>query len=200
MGSKAKRKVDPLAKRHDETDLQWRSRLASEKQAQRDKAEPIVSKEAQRHGYRKATVMHIESFTRAESFRKSELPTVIQQWHERGLPGFEQPAMDAMERCIVLWESRPGIGKVCASYKQAIPSGANDYDGALLSAMDDTAEIERYQAMFHPAHWRVYEAVVRFDKPLGQSGMEEGNGPQSTASARAIVGTIANFIAMHRRG
>jgi hypothetical protein len=198
--AKSKHKPDPLAKRPDETDLQWRSRLAREDQAARDKAEPIVSLAAQGHGYRKATVMHIETFTRAESYRKSELPTSIQEWHRKGLPGFEQPAMDAMERCIVLWESRPGIGKQCASYKQAIPSGANDYDGKLLKAMDDTAEIERYQAMFHPAHWRVFEAVVRFDKPLGQSGMEEGNGPQSTASARAIVGTIANFIAMHRRG
>lgn len=189
-----------LAKRRDETDLQWRSRLARIRQEERDKAEPIITPEAERHGYVRGTVMHIETVTRAISYRKRELPTVIQQWHAKGLPGFEDPAMDAMERCIALWDARPSIGKVSANYHPAVTGGANDYDGALLQAMDDTNEIERYEAMFHPAHWRVFEAVVRYDKPVGQSGMEEGNGPQSTASARAIVGTIANFIAMKRGG
>lgn len=184
-----------------ETTVEYALRIARAKANTRDKAEPLVSDEARQHGrYRDRTVMHIETATRAVTAVNIALPRIIEQWHAEGRPGFEQPAMDAMRRCIALWEARPLIGSLVANYAPTIPDGSTDYDRHIIRAMDDTDAIERYAKMFHPAHWRVFEAVVRYDKPVGVAGGEiEDNGPQSTASARAIVGTVANFIAMHMR-
>lgn len=192
--------VDIYARQPGETNLEWVMRRARLKADARDKTEPIVPVETQRQGdYRRSTVMHVETNTRAETYKLIPLPRVIEQWHEKGLPGFEEPAMDAMRRCIALWEARPLIGSMAAQYKPAIKGGANDYDRHVIRALDDTDELDRYRAMFHPAHWRVFEAVVRYDKDLQDAGME-ANAKQSRASARAIVGLVANVIASRMRG
>lgn len=198
MAKAGKAKIDPLARRAGETHFDWRARIARQRADERDRAEPIVPKIAQIH-YQQSTVMHVETNTRAETYKLIELPSIIEQWHKRGVPGFEEPAMDAMRRCIAMWEARPLIGSMASQYAPAIRGGANDYDRHVIKALDDTAEIERYRDMFHPAHWRVFEAVVRYDKPAGESGMEPNHATQSTASARAIVGLVANVIATEMR-
>ena len=50
------RKGDPLAKRRDENDLQWRSRLERLKDEQRRRGEDTVTPEARGHGLEPATV------------------------------------------------------------------------------------------------------------------------------------------------
>lgn len=199
---RATAKADPYGKRVGENDLQWRSRIAKLEQDERDRSEPLVTPFAQSNGrYRQQTVMHVETNTRVETYRNIELPRIIEQWHAEGRVGFELPAMDAMRRCIALWDSRPLIGSLSAAYSPAIKSGANDYDRHVIRALDDTREIDRYKGLFHPAHWRVFERIVRFNLPIGSAGEEiEANGPQSTASARSIVGLIANAIALQPHG
>src|SRR6185312_3030652 len=197
MGKQAHK--DIFAKRGDETTLEWELRKAGLKANARNRDDPLVPVERE-GAYRRDTVMHVETNTRALTAKLIELPSVIERWHMQGVPRFEEPAMNAMRQCIALWEARPILGNMAAGYAPTIKRGANDYDRHIIRALDDTAAIERYAAMFHPAHWRVYEAVVRYDRPLGEAGGAlEDNGPQSTASARAIVGTVANFIAMHLR-
>lgn len=67
MGRK-RGKADPKAKRRDETYLQWQSRLAREKQAERDRATPIIPIEAHQHGaFREGFVYHHETGTKAEA-------------------------------------------------------------------------------------------------------------------------------------
>ena len=80
----AKAKTNPEAKRHDETSLQWRSRIAALRQHQRDKAEPIVSLETQRHAdYTPEFVRHIETGTIAQAPRVRTVSSLA-ILHERG--------------------------------------------------------------------------------------------------------------------
>lgn len=66
--ARAKKKADPKAQRKDETFLQWQSRLARERQAERDRSTPIVPLEARQHGdYEDAFVYHDESGTKSSA-------------------------------------------------------------------------------------------------------------------------------------
>lgn len=185
------------AKRRDETEAQYLSRIARTKADERDRMEPIVPQTAQDNGtFVKGFVTHVETNTKAHTFRRDDLPAIVQAWARKGFPGFEEPALEAMRRCLVLWQARPVLGRMCASYGVTLPGGSSGPEEALQRNLDHADELARYQSWFHPAHWRVFVAVVRDDRPVCSAANEiENNAPQSTASARAIVGLVANVIA-----
>lgn len=192
-------KPDPYAKRAHETHLEWRSRITKMEQDERDKKEPIVPVHAQAHGdYLKRFIVHQETNTIAET-ACNRASHIVDKWFAEGWPGFEEPARAAINRCAKLWEVRPVVGKLTAAYEPTVFGGAPANDYGILSALDDNGQLERWQALFHPAHWEVFEAVVRWGNPAGVAGSEMANNtPQSIASARAIVGLVANVIAMQR--
>lgn len=116
----------------------------------------------------------------------------VQEWHVSGVPGFEEPAMYAIEWCQRHWEARGVLGKQSASYEPTIPGGQNH---ARDIEMHD--ELDEMKAMFPAKWWNVFEDVCRWGRPAGVAGSEwADNNPQAIATARAIVGTIANTIAM----
>lgn len=62
--------VDVRAKRPGETHLQWRARLAHLESNERDREQPLVSKETARHGrYIEEYLMHVETGTKAKTVR-----------------------------------------------------------------------------------------------------------------------------------
>lgn len=79
-------------KRPTETDLQWRQRIAKLDQDERDRSEPIVTAEAERHGdYRDEFVMHIETQTLART-RRNRAASPFLAFYERGLIDKDQYA------------------------------------------------------------------------------------------------------------
>lgn len=194
-------KHNPTAKRREETEAQYLSRLARDRAEQRNRMEPIVPAIAQANGhFAKRTVTHVDTNTKAETFIRDGLPATVRSWVLKRYPGFEEPAQAAILHCIALWDARPLLGKLSASYGVTIPGGTGSPEIALLDNLDGIDELSEFKGMFHPAHWRVFEAVVRYDRPAcGAANEIENNAPQSTASARAIVGMIANWIAIQKK-
>ena len=77
---------DPRAKRPHENHLQWHSRVARMDQEERDRNEPIVPIEAERHGdYVEGFVMHIETRTTAHT-KRNRIQSPIAIMHMRGSP------------------------------------------------------------------------------------------------------------------
>ena len=188
-------KIDPYAKRPRETHLEWRSRIAALDLAQRDRTEPIVPDEAQGHGdYRDEFVYHHESGCKTQTKRNHG--KLLERWFNEGGIGFDKGAQAAVERCTALWELRPTIGNLCARYGPQAPSGGfQGYEGE----MDLRDELDEFKSWFPPAYWSIYENVVRWGQPAGAVGSEMAdNPPQAIASAKAVVGMVASFIAMRQ--
>lgn len=138
-------------------------------------------------------VVHVDTWTTAKAHRVS---SVLDRWFDEGRHGFEAPARAAIEWCQVRWEARGVIGRQCANYSPTCGSGG----GQVVRDVELRDELDAMKALFPHKHWDVYENVCRWGQPAGVAGSEfANNDPQAIASARAIVGMIANMIA-HRIG
>ncbi len=138
-------------------------------------------------------VVHVDTWTTAKAHRVS---SVLDRWFDEGRHGFEAPARAAIEWCQVRWEARGVIGKQCASYSPTCGSGG----GQVVRDIELRDELDDMKALFPAGYWDVFEGVCRWGQPAGVAGSDHANNdPQAIASARAIVGMIANMIA-HRIG
>lgn len=193
---KGSARADPNARRQGENYLQWTSRIARQKQETRDRSEPIVPVEAQRHGdYQDEFVTDVDTNTKVQT-KRNQVSSIVDKWFREGGVGFDGGAKAAVERCVALWELRPVIGHLCATYGPLMPSGG--FSGH-ESHMDLRDELDEFKSWFHPGHWAVYENVVRWGQPAGLAGSSMAdNAPQAIASAKAVVGMVASFIAMRR--
>jgi len=137
--------------------------------------------------------VHVDTWTTAKTHRVS---SVLDRWFEEGRIGFEAPALAAIEWCQVRWHARGTIGKLCASYSPTTGSGSLE----VVRDIELKDELDQMRELFPLDYWNVLENVVRWGMPAGVAGSEHANNdPQAIASARAIVGMIANMIA-HRIG
>lgn len=117
---------------------------------------------------------------------------LLDKWFNEGHVGFHDGSRLAIEWCHRRWEARGVIGKQSANYEPTIGSGPASYERD-IEMRDD---LDDMKAHFHPTHWDVFEGVVRWGKPAGVAGSELADNPaQAIASARAVVGMIASFIA-----
>lgn len=185
------------AKRRDETDLQYRTRMAlADVVSKPDRQKDIISDHTRdKKLYRKAFVTHVESATKVQTMVR--MPSLVDAWFSERRPGFEEPAYKAIAACLEYWEQR-NAQRVTAAYQPQIGGGDPDPHSPILEGMDRSRRLDRWRAMFHPVHWTVFENTVRHGSPAGDTGgMLERNTPQAIASARAVVGLVANVIAMH---
>ncbi len=141
--------------------------------------------------YEQGFVMHAESATKAHTYRRQS--SIVNKWIEDGETGFEVPAQRAIADCVTLWE-RIGSAKVTANYGEHVAASTH---GEGYIAHEALAEITRRKHLVPSKYWDVFEAVVRYEEPAGVAGSHFAkNNPQQIASARAIVGLVANVIAM----
>jgi hypothetical protein len=139
-------------------------------------------------------VVHVEDWTTAKAHRVSN---ILDQWFDQGQPGFDDPARAAIDWCLVRWEARGVIGKQCANYSPTCGTGGGNVvrDIELRDELDDVRKSIRVPAVY----WDVFENVCRWGEPAGVAGSDfANNNPQAIASARAIVGLVANLIASDR--
>lgn len=127
--------------------------------------------------------------------RRIRNSAIVEKWFKEGHIGFHEGARLAIEWCHKRWEARGVIGKLCASYEPTIGHGG----GNPARDIELRDELDTIKAEFHPAHWDIFENVVRWGSPAGVAGSDlADNPPQAIASARAVVGMIASFIATKR--
>lgn len=137
-------------------------------------------------------ITHAESNTKAMAYRRRD-SSIVETWHKEGATGFEEPAMRAIADCIVFWQ-RMGEPRVTANYGERIAASTHGEGHTQQEAADEIA----YRRKLVPrTYWDVFENVVRHNEPAGVAGSRfASNRPQQIASARAIVGLVANVIAM----
>ena len=137
-------------------------------------------------------ITHAETNTKVMAFRRKD-SSIIETWKREGAVGFEEPAMRAIADCITFW-GRMGEQRVTASYGERIAASTHGEGYTQQEAAD---EIAFRKKLVPRTYWDVFENVVRHNEPAGVAGSRFANNrPQQIASARAIVGMVANVIAM----
>lgn len=138
-------------------------------------------------------VVHVDTWTTAKAHRVSNQ---LDQWFAEGRPGFEDGARAAINWCQARWEARGIIGRQCANYSPTSGTGG----GNTLRDIEMRDELDEMKALFPPRYWDIFENVCRWGQPAGVAGSDQANNnPQAISAARAIVGMIANMIAMELR-
>lgn len=192
--AKTNTKIDPYTKRRDETDLQWRSRVARHEQAQRDRSEPLVPAEAMAHG------------DYADAFVRSDDDTIARVKLNRGGTPVMRWARDkrlsdtqmlAISHCLRLWALAGINPRVTGQYGERIPGGDHESERRVSSYVEALADLRRIKD-YIPCQWfGIFENVCRFDEPAGIAGSRLGFGNRSAQDrAHTVVCMVADVIAM----
>lgn len=189
-------KVDPLAKRKDETDLQWRSRVAREQQEARDRAEPIVPVHAQQHGdYVSDFVTLVEDGTKAHT-KINRGGSPVERWIASGK--LSQGQQVVIATCLYLWRLSGLRQALTANYGHVV-GGLSCAEHRATTELEAREDLRRYQGYFPgplAVYFNVFENVVRHGIPAGVAGSELSKSTR-TADARAhqVVCFVADVIA-----
>lgn len=181
-----------VIKRHSgESEMEFQSRKVRTLDLREQANRPLVNEFQERQGdYRDRFIHHDETGTKAQA-KVNRASTVLDKWMADGGIGFEAGAITAIGVCVFYWE-RMGSQKLTADYEHRIPGGLNG-----TSADEARDEMARIKAGIPRPYWDVFENVVRHRLPAGVAGSDMAENPaQSIASAKAIVGMVANLIAM----
>ena len=148
----ARNKPDPMAKRPDETHLQWRSRLARKQETERKKGEDIVTPEALRQGgLQERTIWH-EGKAGAKSYvRKSR--SALAYMRERGNLSDEQfYSAQRIAEIAEMIERSVAVG--CASLEARV-----DCSGSARDALNESLYRVRAEGAY--TEWRSKLPVPR---------------------------------------
>lgn len=216
MAAKNKRKDDPYIRKAGETYLEYQNRIVKMEQAERDKARPLVSAEAEQHGdYRWQTVHQFEGggMSRAET-KLNVKASPYAMWKAQRM--FTETQDAAIKYCMRLWEFLPPLPRCTAAYGETIrgastgcesEAAANAYLDAkeglarIIGGVDRNGkEIRGYFSGPLKTYWDVFENCIRFDMPAGVAGSELGYGGRSgKGKAHLIVCFVADVIADKER-
>lgn len=186
-----------LRKRRDETEWQFRSRLARVRQEARDRTEPIVPKEAERHGdYEKGFVMHVETATKAHTLRNRSVDAV-ERW--KGSGRLQPTQVAAIDLCRRLWALAGISQRVTANYGERVV-GIGSVERRAINEIEAREDLHRIRGYVPEPYWRVFENVVRHNEPTGTAGASVGfEGKAAQSRAYVIVCFVCDLIAMQER-
>ena len=191
MGKAGQRK-DPNARQPGETYWQHQSRLARQRQEERDKAQPIVPPEAMQHGsYERRFVTNVETNTKADTVvNRGGDP--ISRWEAAGrLSGNQMVAIAHMQR---IWRLAGLEQRVTANYGERI-GGMGSSERVCLSEIEARQDLHRIRGEYPDAYFNVFENVCRFGHAAGNAGQALGYGSRSAETrAHQIVCMLADMI------
>lgn len=127
-------KRDPMAKRHDETDLQWRSRLARMNETKREKGEGIVPTETLNHGGLEKASVEGDDGRRWDTYRRHRV-SALKGLNERGLLSDGQ-YYAALQIARVAERLERNAGVSCASMEARVDCSGSGGDKLVESLSD----------------------------------------------------------------
>lgn len=128
---------------------------------------------------------------------RRRVSNTLGKWLDQGGPLFQPGSRRAIEHVERLWHATPTLGRLAMSYGPR-SSGSHVPHEARLN-LDAVRELDTIASWFDPAHWRIFENVVRDGHPAGAAAAHMAEGaPAATATAKAVVGTIASAIAARK--
>lgn len=189
------------AKRPDETDRQWRDRLALLDVVRKPKAKAEAANDfTQQHGdYRKRFVTHVETGTRAQA-HVNRGGTPLCRWIAANKLTDSQ--LTAIDFCMRLWRLSGLHQRVTASYGERL----GGFGSAELSASNEIEareDLHRLRGYFPGAlagYFDVFENVCRHGMAASEAGEGIGYvGKSAGHRAHLIVCFVADTIAMRER-
>lgn len=183
-----------LRKRRDETEWQFRSRLARARQEARDRSEPIVPKEAERHGdYEKGFVTHVETATKAYTV-VNRGGTPLCRWIAQKRLSQRQEA--AIGYVTTLWRLAGLKTPLTAKYGERL-DGGGDTEARANGEVEARRTLHRIQGYVPKPYFDVFEDVCRYGIPAGVAGAALGYASRDAKhTAFLTVCFVADLIAM----
>jgi hypothetical protein len=160
---------NPTAKRPHETHWQWCSRLAMMKQEQRDRDEPIVPREAQRHArYDDDFVMHIETGTITSTKRRRQVSSLVRMHNAGQLDNAQFEA--AMKIANIAGRIEADVSVRCASLEARVDNSSGNRDVLVeqIGRVRDEAAYTRWRQAI-PMPKRMILDMVMADQPLANT-------------------------------
>lgn len=161
-------------KRPQETHWQWRSRLIREAQQERDRSEPLITRETARHAhYADETVMHVETGTRVETKRRKSISSLVRM-HQTGRLDNEQYAA-AIAIARVAERIERSVAVRCASLEARVDCSRGSRDALFerLSQVRDEATYTRWRKQI-PLPRRMILDMVLIDRPMSTTARMHG--------------------------
>lgn len=187
-------------KRRDETELQYRSRLAREAQEQRDKSRPLVNGFTAAQGdYRPEFVHHVELNTKAQVM-VNRGGTALDRWYRDNKLSTTQQA--AIHLCLGLWRKAGRNDRVTANYGERVVGigDANHRNASEIDARKHLHEIMDYFPGPLQTYWSVFENVCRHGMTASLAGaILSRSGRTADARAHQVVCFVADIIADRER-
>lgn len=181
-----------------ESHLAHTMRVARLKAERRNKADPLVPTEAQRHGlYKQDDVMHVETATRAATL-VNKGGDAVDRWVSTGkLTLTQQAVIQLMRR---LWTLAGLNQRVTALYGERLPVSSGVEHRALneIEARQDLHRIRGYFPGPLGAYFNTFENVCRHGMAAGVAG-GDGCTRENVTRAHTIVCLVADVIAERER-
>ncbi len=163
---------DEYAKRPDETNLEWTMRRARMKADARDRSEPIVTSETLKHGYVAEDVMHIETGTRAPTYRRRSISSLVRMHKTGRIDNAQYEAAIRIARVAEKMERDVGI-RGSSVARVDCSSTARDALVEHLSQVRDEATYSRWRRLI-PLPRRMILDMVLVDRPLATTARIHG--------------------------
>lgn len=194
--------VDPLAKRIDETNTQWKMRVALSKAMAKDEDRPgKVNPFASQHGqYVERFLTHGEENVRAKvAINRGGTP--VCRWEAAGK--LSQTQLLAIGHMAALWAAVEAPAAVTARYGAHSAKGTGSAEMAaarIIEAREDLNRAKDYFVGPLKAYFDVFEDVVRYGIAAGTAAAADGYSDRSAQErACTIVQFVADIIAMKER-
>jgi hypothetical protein len=147
------KKVDPLKQRTDETHLQWRARLAQQKDFAEAAKQTLVTPEALRHGDYHDGYTEVGGVRRAVKVNRGG--STIARWLNDD-NAFEDGERAAIRYCQKMWARLD-------YHSPALVVVDNGSDG--LAEQEALTELAFFKFKLPSRYWNVYENICRFELP-----------------------------------
>ena len=165
---------DPNTKRKDETDLQWRSRLARESETRRRQGEEVVTPEAKQHGLKRGNVKDEDGREWQTYTRQSR--SALAYMRERGSISDDQfYSAQQIAKVAEMIERQVRLG--CASMEARVDCSSSAKD-ALYESLSNVRAEAAYNEWRHklPLPRRMFIDMVTQDAGLSAIAAEHNMG------------------------
>lgn len=197
MARAGAKRTDPQARRPGESIWGWRSRVVGQKQAARDRAEPLITPETARQAeYTDDTVMHVETGTRVQTKRRRQKSALL-ALADRGR--ITQDQLIAAQQIARVAESiRRHVSLRCASLEARV-----DCSGSSTNLHTETLRQVRMERAY--AEWRlriplpramIVEMIVQ---DAGLKAIARQHGRTMTTAMRKLLEALDDWNAIMSR-
>jgi len=164
--------MTPFSRLTNETSLEHKLRCARMKADARDRAQPIITAEARRH-YAEADVMHVETGTRAVTFRRRSISSLVRMHQLGSIDNAQYEAALRIARIAERIERDVGVRGSAAEARVDCSGTSRDALVERLNQVRDEMTYTRWRRLI-PLPRRMILDMILCDRPLAATASIHG--------------------------